>query len=74
MSGHYSDAMDPTLEPFRGRCVAIGDDDEIVADAGSLAELRTVLRRVVPDQHVVVWRIPDIDDPLFIGVAAPSMA
>ena len=66
--------MNPTLEPFRGRWVAIGDEGEVVVDAGSLKELRTVLRTVTPDQHVVVWRIPALDEPLFIGVAVSAMA
>lgn len=44
------------LGPFRGRWVAIGDEGEVIADAGSLAELRTVLRTIAPDQHVLVRR------------------
>lgn len=66
--------MDPTLEPLRGLWVAIGDEGDVVADAGSLTELHALLSTTAPDRHVIVRRIPDLDDPFSIGVALPAMA
>lgn len=61
--------MDPALlEQFRDRWVAIGDAGEVVADGDSLTDLRSRLKTVAPDQHVVVQRIPARGEPLFIGL------
>jgi hypothetical protein len=66
----YGHLIDPALEKCRGRWLALGDTGVVVADDDSLAELRLRLNSVAPGVHVLVWRIPAPDDPLFLGAAA----
>jgi len=65
----YCQAVEPALEQYRGRWVAIGDTGAVVADGDSLADLRHRLDLVAPGVHVLVRRIPALDDPLFFGAA-----
>ena len=56
------------VERFRDRWVAVrGSDETVVADAGTLAELRATLPRIAHPQ-VLIRRIPSLSDPLFIGL------
>ena len=65
----YRQAMDPKLEEYRGRWVAVGDTGAVVAEGESLADLRHRVDLVAPGLHVLVRRIPALDDPLFLGAA-----
>ncbi len=66
----YCHVMDPELEEYRGRWVAVGDTGAVVADGDSLRELHRRLDSVAPGVHVLVRRVPALDDPLFLGAAA----
>jgi hypothetical protein len=41
-------------------------DDELVADAASLGQLHEQLHET-PHEPVLIRRIPNLDDPVFIG-------
>ena len=66
----YCHVMDPALEKECGRWVAVGDTGAVVADGDSLADLHRRLDSVAAGVHVLVRRIPALDDPLFLGAAA----
>lgn len=56
------------IERHRGRWVVVGLDDEVVVEAGSLAELMTK----ATEQGVhegTMRRIPETDEPAFIGLS-----
>jgi hypothetical protein len=55
-------------EPYRGKWVAQRrDDDELVADAPSLEQLYQQLHQA-PHPPVLIRRIPNLDDPIFVGL------
>ena len=55
------------LERFRDRWVAVGDDGSVVADAATLEDLHRALPST-PAVHVVIQRVPAVDEPLFVGL------
>jgi hypothetical protein len=53
---------------YRGQWVALErDDDRVVADAPSLEQLHAQLRQA-PHAPVLIRRIPERDDPIFVGL------
>jgi hypothetical protein len=55
------------IERFRDRWVAVGDDGLVVADAATLENLHQTLAST-PSVHVVIQRVPAVDDPLLVGL------
>jgi Family of unknown function (DUF5678) len=60
--------MEPALvERYRNQWVAVGDDGAVVAHDTSFEKLDELLS-AMPPVHVLIRRIPAVDEPLFIGI------
>ncbi len=56
-----------TLQLYRNRWVALLDDGSVLADADDLDALLTLLAGL-PDAKASIQRVPDADEPLFVGL------
>jgi hypothetical protein len=56
------------VERFRGRWVALDDAGNVVADADELGVLLEELATAGMQSHVV-QRVPNADDPMFVGLS-----
>ena len=56
------------VERYRNNWVAFGDDGSVVAHDVSFERLDEMLSSL-PPVHVVIRRIPAIDEPLFVGLS-----
>jgi hypothetical protein len=57
----------PVIDRFRGRWIAVADDESVVANGSSLTELNDALCDM-PNIDVTIWRVPAADEPLFVGL------
>jgi hypothetical protein len=57
----------PVIDRFRGRWIAVADDESVVANGSSLTGLNDALCDM-PNLDVTIWRVPAADEPLFVGL------